>query len=118
MSWVVVKGIYREGKIEPLEEVIYRQGSEVLVLFPEVVARPRGQNIWQKLKQRLDQQSPELLTMTSAERQQDFDASSQKIAERMPYRSVTEFERAMRGDQYDLAGHECIISMKSTRLKY
>jgi hypothetical protein len=105
MSWVVVKGVYREGKIEPLEDISYRQGSEVLVLFPEIVARPPGQNIWQKIKQRIDQQSPELLTMTRAERQQDFDALSQKIADQMPYRSVADFERAMRGDQYDLAGH-------------
>ena len=50
---------------------------------------------------------PELWDGRAAERivKVLFDRLSDVIAERMPYRSLEEFERAMRGDEYGLVGY-------------
>ena len=105
MAWVVVKGIYKKGMVEPLELVPYREGVEVLVLFPESATRGRAKGIWQEIKGEIAKEIPDLLSMTDDQKQEEFDRLSNVIAERMPYRSVEEFERAMRGDQYGLVGY-------------
>jgi len=45
------------------------------------------------------------MSMTDDEKREEFDRLSKMIAERMPYRSPEEFERAMRGDEYGLVGY-------------
>ncbi len=105
MAWMVVKGIYREGMVEPLELAPHREGVEVLVLFPESVRRSGANGIWQQIKRETAKEIPDLLSMTDNQRREEFEKLSSVIAERVPYRSPEEFERAMRGDQYGLAGH-------------
>lgn len=105
MAWVVVRGIYKKGIVEPLESVPYREDVEVLVMFPEGVRRAGGKRIWQEIKGEIAKEIPDLLSMTDDQKREEFDRLSNVIAERMPYRSVEEFERAMRGDQYGLVGY-------------
>jgi hypothetical protein len=105
MSWVVVKGMYKKGVVEPLELVPYRENVEVLVLFPEGIERTGVKGVWQQIKQEIAKQIPDLLSMTDDEKREEFDRLSNVIAERMPYHSLEEFERAMRGDEYGLAGY-------------
>ena len=105
MSWVVVKGMYKEGVVEPLESVPYREGVEVLVLFPERIKWTGVKGIWQQIKEEIAQQMPDLLSMTDDEKREEFDRLSNVIGERMPYHSLEEFERAMRGDDYGLVGY-------------
>ncbi len=105
MSWVVVRGVYKEGKIEPLDRAVYQEGVEVLVLFPEHTRRTEAKGIWRQMKQEMTKEIPDLLSMTVDEKREEFDRLSNAIAERMPHRSVEEFERAMRGDEYGLVGY-------------
>jgi len=105
MSWAVVRGVYKEGIIEPLEKVADREGTEVLVLFPKRAAPAGARGIWQQIKQDIAGEAPDLLKMTNKERREEFDRLSDMIVERMPYRSVEEFEKAMRGDEYGLVGY-------------
>lgn len=103
MTWEVVKGRYRQGFIKLAEEVPDQEGSEVLVLFPERRAKGEHHGMWQRMKQTIAAEIPDLLQMTDQERKKEFDTISSKIAEGMPYRSLEEFERAMRGDYYGIA---------------
>ena len=102
MSWVVVKGVYKKGVVEPLESVPYREDVEVLVLFPGHINWTGVKGIWQQIKQEIAKQMPDLLSMTDDEKREEFDSLSNVIAGRMPYHSLEEFERAMRGDEYGL----------------
>jgi hypothetical protein len=106
MSWTVVRGIYKKGVVEPLELAPRREGVEVLVLFPAADQSPaESRGTWHRIKQDLAREMPELAGMSADQRREEFERLSRIAAERMPYRSVEEFERAMRGDEYDLAGH-------------
>jgi predicted DNA-binding antitoxin AbrB/MazE fold protein len=105
MAWAVVRGEYREGVVRPLEKAPSREGAEVLILFPERAEVAQGRGVWQQIKREIAREMPALLTMTAEERRADFDRLSSNIAENMPYRSVEEFERAMRGDEYGLTGY-------------
>jgi len=71
--------------------------SEVLVLFPERIRLTGG--IWQRIEGKMAREMPDLLSMTEDEKREGFDRLSNVIAERMPYRSPEELERAMRGDR-------------------
>lgn len=104
MEWGVVKGVYKQGVVEPLERFPGREGTEVFVLFPEP-AQARGRSIWQQIKHELAQEMPDLENRTAAEKRREFERLSQQIAENLPYESPEELERVMRGDEYDLAGH-------------
>ena len=81
------------------------KGAEVLVLFPERIHWTGVKGIWPQIKQEIAKQMPDLLGMTDNEKREEFDRLSKVIAERMPYRSLEEFERAMRGDEYGLVGY-------------
>ena len=105
MPWAVVRGMYEQGIVKPLEGVPYREGIEVLVLFPEQVGPTETGGIWQQIKEDMAREMPDLLSMTEDEKREEFDRLSSVIAERMPYRSPEEFERAMRGDEYGLVGY-------------
>jgi len=105
MSWVVVKGIYKEGVVEPLELLPCRENVEVLVLFPERIKWTGVKGIWQQIKEEIAKQMPDLLSMTDDEKREEFDRLSNVIGERMSYHSLEEFERAMRGDEYGLVGY-------------
>jgi hypothetical protein len=105
MEWGVVKGVYKQGVVEPLERFPGPEGTEVLVLFPEPSTRARGRSIWQQIKREMAKEMPDLTRRTIAEKRREFDRLSQLIAEHMQYDSPEEFERAMRGDDYDLARH-------------
>lgn len=102
-TWEVVKGRYRRGFVELSQEVSDQEDTEVLVLFPERRAQSTHYGMWQRMKQAIASEIPELLQMTEQERKKEFDIISLKIAENMPYRSPEEFEAAMRGDYYDIA---------------
>jgi len=105
MPWAVVRAIYKRGVVEPLESVPYREGVEVLVLFPEQIKWAGAQGIWQRIKQEMAREMPDLVSMTEDEKREEFDRLSNVIAERMLYRSLEEFERAMQGDGYGLVGY-------------
>ncbi len=105
MTWSVVRGIYKEGIIEPVMPTPYREGIEVLVLFPEQATSEKTSRVWQKIKQGIVDKVPELKNMTDAEKRADFDRLSTEIATNLPYNSVEEFERAMWGDDYGLVGY-------------
>jgi len=97
MPWAVVRGMYEQGIVKPLEGVPYGEGIEVLVLFPERVRPTETGGIWQQIKAEMAREMPDLLSMTEDEKQEEFDRLSNVIAGRMPYRSLEELERAMRG---------------------
>lgn len=103
MGWAVVKGKYTRGIVELLEEVSDQDNVEVLILFPERPSSTQRSGIWQRMKQGIAEEIPDLLQMTAEERKQEFDQMSATIAGQMPYQSLEEFERAMRGDEYGLA---------------
>ncbi|PKO24201.1 MAG: hypothetical protein CVU38_00155 [Chloroflexi bacterium HGW-Chloroflexi-1] len=105
MAWAVVRGEYLGGVVKPLEEAPSREGAEVLILFPERAEIVQGRGVWQQVKQEIAREMPDLRYMTAEARRADFDRLSSIIAENMPYRSVEEFERAMRGDEYGLTGY-------------
>jgi len=105
MEWVVVKGVYKQGVVEPLERLPGREGTEVLVLFTEPAPRRPGRGVWQQIKQEMVKEMPDLADQPLAEQRREFDRLSRMIAERLPYGSPEEFERAMCRDQYDLARH-------------
>jgi len=105
MPWTVVRGVYKKGIVEPLERVPHREGVEVLVLFPKRVMRTGAKGIWRQIKREMAKEMPDLVSMTEDEKREEFDRLSDVIAERMPYRSMEEFERAMRGDEYGLVGY-------------
>jgi len=105
MPWTVVRGVYRRGMVEPLDMVPYREEVEVLVLFPERARRTGARGIWHQLKREIAREMPDLASMTERERREEFDRLSDVIAERMPYHSMEEFERAMREDEYGLVGY-------------
>ena len=106
MPWTVVKGVYKKGVVEPLDLTPRREGVQVLVLFPDLVEHTaESKGIWQRIKQDLAREIPELAMMTADEKREEFNRLSRAVAEQMPYRSVEEFERAMRGDEYGLVGY-------------
>jgi len=105
VSWTVVRGIYKKGIVEPLERVSHREGIEVLLLFPERLGRTGAKGLWLRIKQQMSREMPDLLSMTADEKRAEFDKLSNMIAERLPYHSVEELERAMRGDEYGLVGY-------------
>jgi hypothetical protein len=105
MSWTVVRGVYRKGIVEPLEIAPSQEGVQVLVLFPAHIGGTGAKGIWQRIKQDIAREIPDLLGMTGDEKRDEFDKLSNVIVERMPYRSVEEFERAMRGGEYGLVGY-------------
>jgi len=104
MGWTVIKGKYTHGIIELLEEVPDQDNVEVLILFPTLrTSATESSGGWQRIKQRIVEEMPELRQMTDEERKQEFDQISAVIADQMPYQSLEEFERAMRDDEYGLA---------------
>ena len=102
MTWTVVKGVYKRGIVEPLEEISGREGLEVLVLFPEQAGLGKEKGIWQRMKENIAAEMPDLLNMTDAERREEFERLSELIASNMPYNTLEEFEQSMRGDEYGL----------------
>jgi hypothetical protein len=106
MPWTVVKGIYRHGIVRPLDSQTRREGLEVLVLFPDPDDGTQSPaSTWKRVKESLATDLPQLPHMTPDQRCDEFERLSNAIAEHMPYRSVDELERAMRGDDYDLVGY-------------
>ncbi len=107
MAWAVVKGNYKQGVIKPLEKLPYRPGAEVqvFILFPENVEQHSKDETWQQVKRAIAREMPDLANMTANEKKAEFERLSKQIADQMSYQSVAEFERAMRGDEYGLAGH-------------
>ena len=103
MSWTVVKGKYTGGVIQLSEEVPEQEDIEVLILFPQRSPAESAGNAWQRIKKQIASEMPDLLQMSEEEREREFANLSETIARRMPYRSLAEFERAMRRDEYDLA---------------
>lgn len=105
MAWAVIKGRYKHGVVELAEETPDQEGTEVLVLFPQRPVTGERLGMWQRIKQTIADEMPDLLEMTDVEKEQEFDQLSATIADHMPYQSLEEFERAMRGDEYGLIGY-------------
>jgi len=106
MPWTVARGVYKKGVIEPLDLAPRRDGMEVLVLFPQPDEGTVGsRGIWERIKQELAREIPELARMTADEKREEFDRLSHIVAEQMPYRSLEEFERAMRREEHGLVGY-------------
>jgi hypothetical protein len=103
MTWAVVRGQYKGGMVKPLEKMLGRDGIEVLILFPEYPARVEAPGVWEQIEQAIAKEMPDLTTMSAEARQTEFDQLSEKAAQNMPYRTLGEFEQAMRGDDYGLA---------------
>lgn len=113
MPWAVVRGMYEQGIVKPLEGVPYREGIEVLVLFPERIRPTETGGVWQQIKKEIAREMPDLLSMTEDEKQEEFDRLSNVIAEHIPYRSLEGFERAMRGDEYGTGAAGALHSVGS-----
>ena len=103
MTWTVVRGQYKGGVVKPLEKVLGRDGTEVLIVFPEYAAVREPLSAWEQIEQAIAREIPDLATMSAEARQIEFDQLSEKVAQNMPYRTLAEFEQAMRGDDYGLA---------------
>ena len=103
MTWAVVRGQYKGGMVKPLEKMLGRDGTEVLILFPDYPVLAEDSGAWEQIEQAIAREMPDLLTMSAEARQTEFDQLSEKVARKMPYRTLEEFERAMRGDDYGLA---------------
>lgn len=76
MPWAVVRGVYKRGIVEPLERAPYREGLEVLVLFPEYVKRTKAEGIWRQIKREIAKEMPDLVSMTENEKREEFDRLS------------------------------------------
>jgi hypothetical protein len=103
MTWAVVKGQYKGGMVTPLEKMLGRDGTEVLILFPDYPVLVEDSGAWEQIEQAIVREMPDLTTMSTEARQTEFDQLSAKVAQNMPYRTREAFERAMRGDDYGLA---------------
>jgi hypothetical protein len=103
MTWAVVRGQYKGGMVQPLEKMLGRDGTEVLILFPDYPVLVEAPGAWEQIEQAIAREMPDLTTMSTETRQTEFDRLSEKVAQNMPYRTREEFERAMRGDDYGLA---------------
>ena len=72
------------------EKFPYQEGVRVLVIFPA----PRGQRkgVWQRVKQAMAEEMPDLTSMTADERMEEFTRLSEAVAEHLPFQSLEEFE--------------------------
>lgn len=100
-----VAGVYHNGMVIPEEKIPFKEDMEVVILF----LRKKGSKIvgnsevYEKLRNRIAQEIPELLDQTPKEKREDFERLSKKVADNMPFKSVKEMERTMKGDYYGLA---------------
>ena len=83
-----------------------QEGTEVLVVMEHSHGSERASGLWRRIKMAIAAELPDLGEMSPDAVRQEFDQLSNLIAERMPYATVEQFERAMRGDEYGLAGHQ------------
>lgn len=101
-----VLGVYHNGVVVPKERVPFKEDMEVVILFlrkKESTRESGNSNAYEKLRHRIAQEVPELLKLTPQEKKEDFERLSKKVADNMPFKSVKEMERFMRGDFYGLA---------------
>ena len=82
----------------------YHGDIDVVIVFVDDIEgeKNEGAQAYEKLRARIAEKHPELLKETDEEAREAFEKLSQKIADNMPYKTVEEFERAMRGDDYGL----------------
>lgn len=99
--WQTVKGTYKAGVIELTEPLPEREGQQVLILFPDAGSQNAG--IWQQIKSEFAREMPDLEQEQPDTAKVEFEALSAKVQEALPYETVEEFERAMRGDEHGLA---------------
>jgi hypothetical protein len=103
MTWTVVEGTYRDGQVFLKEKVDDRNLSDVLVLIPNYSKTAKQSHTWERLRQQIATEMPDLLVMKERDQRREFDRLSTQIAQQMSYQSLEEFENAMRGDEYGLA---------------
>ena len=103
-----VQGVYHNGVVIPREKVPYHGDIDVVIVFVGDIESEKneGARAYEKFRARIAEKHPELLKETDEEAREAFEKLSQKIADNMPYKTVEEFERAMRGDDYGLIRHE------------
>lgn len=98
MTWTVVEGTYRNGQIYLKEKIGSGEPLDVLVLIPEKHKAVNQEDSWNRLRQAIAAEMPDLLTMDKNGMRLEFERLSAKVAQNMPYGMVEEFEQAMRGD--------------------
>jgi len=101
-----IEAIYERGKL--ISTKLPRKGKyKVMVTILQKLDSKKGEDerfsVYTSLRNRISKEVPELLKMSQEERIEEFKELSQKIRERLPYKSMEEFEQAMRGDNFDLA---------------
>ena len=103
-----VQGVYHNGVVIPREKVPYHEDTDVVIVFIGDIERGKNEasQAYEKLRAKIAEKYPELLKETDEEAREAFEKLSQKVADNMPYKTVEEFERAMRGDEYGLIGYE------------
>lgn len=106
MTWTVIEGIYKDGQVFLKEKVNNRNIFDVLVLIPNQSKTVKQSHTWEKLRQQIATEMPDLLTIKDREQRLEFEQLSSQISQSMPYKTLEEFENAMRGDEYGLARYE------------
>ncbi len=99
-----VQGVYHNGVVIPREKVPYHGAIDVVIVSVGDIEgeKNKGAQAYEKLRARIAEKHPELLKETDGEAEEAFEKLSQKVADTMPYKTIEEFERAMRGDEYGL----------------
>jgi len=99
-----VQGVYHNGVVIPREKVPYHGDIDVVIVFVGDIEgeKNEGAQAYEKLRARIAEKYPELLKETDGEAKEAFEKLSQKVADTMPYKTIEEFERVMRGDEYGL----------------
>jgi len=103
-----VQGVYHNGIVIPREKVPYHGDVDVVIVFVGDMEGEKNEGVqaYEKLRTKIAQKYPELLKETDEEASEAFEKLSQKVADNMPYETVEEFEKVMRGDEYGLIGYE------------
>lgn len=104
-----IRGVITDGIIRPLEKIPYPEGTIVNIVEEkrqETVKRETPKiSLWQKLKDSIAEEYPELRKMTKDEATKEFERLSAKIRKNMKFKDWREMERHMKGNYYDLAGY-------------
>ena len=92
-----IRGVVAHGVIKPLETLPCPEGTEVTVTIP---ARTKG--VWERIRESIAEEYPDLREMTLEEAVEDFERLSDKMAKRIPFKDWREMDRWMKGDEADL----------------
>jgi len=90
--------------LERLDAIQYEVQQLRSVVSAIAPATPQpATDVWQLIRARLAAAQPELLTMSEADLRSEFERLSMQAAANLPFHSLEELERDLRGDDYSLA---------------